>query len=59
MGCPPAVREALLACEGVKDAKINFATKSARVIIEGEVDPATLIAAVDAAGFEGTGLKKN
>ena len=47
-----------MACDGVKDAKVNFQTKSATVFVKGEVDPETLIAAVDEAGFEGTELKK-
>ena len=52
------MREALLACEGVKDVKVEFASKTATVIVaEESANPEKLTAAVNAAGFEGTTVK--
>jgi copper chaperone CopZ len=52
------VREALMACEGVKDAKVDFAAKTATVIVSEESANADeLTAAVNAAGFSGTTVK--
>ena len=47
-----------MACGGVKDVKIDFKTKTAKVKVEGKVDTKELIAAVDAAGYEGTKVKE-
>ena len=47
-----------MACEGVKDAKVDFTAKTATVIVEEEsANPEKLTAAVNAAGFEGTTVK--
>ena len=45
-----------MACEGVRDAKVDGQTRTATVIAAQDVDPEGLIAAVDAAGYEGTRL---
>lgn len=47
-----------MACGGVKGAKVDFKTKTAKVTVEGKMDTKKLIAAVDAAGYEGTKLKE-
>ena len=47
-----------MACEGVKDAKVDFAAKTATVIVaEESANPEKLTAAVNAAGYEGTTVK--
>lgn len=47
-----------MACDGVKDVKVEFASKTATVIVPKDFAGAEkLTAAVNAAGFEGTMVK--
>ncbi|KXX66222.1 CopZ family metallochaperone [Marichromatium gracile] len=48
--CERRVREALVAVAGVESVSIDLAAGRARV--EGAAEPATLIAAVEAAGYQ-------
>ncbi|REC94018.1 heavy metal translocating P-type ATPase [Kushneria indalinina] len=48
-GCVRTIQNALDHVDGVRDAQVNFATRSARV--QGDVDTATLIGAVERAGY--------
>ena len=58
MGCVAAVRDALKACEGVKDVKIDFERKIATAIVEEEsANSEKLLAAVIEAGYEDTKIK--
>ena len=50
--CVGRVEKALLKVPGVLAASVNLATESARVKVTGEADAATLIAAIDKAGYE-------
>ena len=53
------MREALLACEGVKDATVSYEKKTAIVIVEEDsADPDKLIAAVNATGRGEASLKQ-
>jgi Cu+-exporting ATPase len=54
-GCVAAVEGALRAVPGVSDATVNFAEHTAEV--SGAVGPQTLLAAVQAAGYEAAELK--
>ena len=48
-----------MACKGVKDVKVNFASRSAIVIVaEDAADSEKLVAAVNEAGFEGTKVRQ-
>ncbi|WP_456268216.1 heavy metal translocating P-type ATPase [Kushneria sp. AK178] len=48
-GCVRTIQNALDHVDGVDDAQVNFATRSARV--RGDANPATLISAVERAGY--------
>jgi Cu+-exporting ATPase len=50
--CVGRVEKALLKVPGVLAASVNLATESARVKVTGGADAATLIAAIDKAGYE-------
>jgi Cu+-exporting ATPase len=52
--CVGRVEKALLKVPGVLAASVNLATESARVKVTGGADAATLIAAIDKAGYEAT-----
>ncbi|MCM2567204.1 heavy metal translocating P-type ATPase [Janthinobacterium sp. GK] len=52
--CVGRVEKALLKVSGVLAASVNLATESARIKVTGEADAATLIAAIDKAGYEAT-----
>ena len=52
--CVGRVEKALLKVPGVLAASVNLATESARVKVTGEADAATLIAAIDKAGYAAT-----
>ncbi|MDO8037873.1 heavy metal translocating P-type ATPase [Janthinobacterium sp. SUN137] len=52
--CVGRVEKALLKLPGVLAASVNLATESARIKVTGEADAATLIAAIDKAGYEAT-----
>ncbi|MDO8066282.1 MULTISPECIES: heavy metal translocating P-type ATPase [unclassified Janthinobacterium] len=52
--CVGRVEKALLKVPGVLAASVNLATESARIKVTGEADAATLIAAIDKAGYEAT-----
>ena len=48
-----------MACDGVKEARVDFASRSAIVIVaEDEADGEKLVAAVNEAGFGGTKVKQ-
>jgi Cu+-exporting ATPase len=49
--CVGRVEKALLKVPGVLAASVNLATESARVKVTGEADAATLVAAIDKAGY--------
>ncbi|MBI3464748.1 MAG: heavy-metal-associated domain-containing protein [Planctomycetes bacterium] len=46
-----------MACEGVRDAKVNGQTETATVIAAEDVDPEKLIVALVAAGYGKTRFK--
>jgi Cu+-exporting ATPase len=50
--CVARVEKALKAVPGVRDASVNLATEKASVSASGALDPATLVAAVQKAGYE-------
>ena len=50
--CAAHVTEALRGVPGVDDAAVNLATERATVLHAGELDPAALIGAVEAAGYD-------
>ncbi|CDG84199.1 heavy metal translocating P-type ATPase [Janthinobacterium agaricidamnosum] len=50
--CVGRVEKALLKVPGVSQASVNLATESARITVSGAVEAATLIAAIDAAGYQ-------
>lgn len=50
--CAVRVERALVAVDGVVDARVNFATGRARVVHEHEIDPESLHSAVRAAGYQ-------
>ncbi|WP_317202853.1 heavy metal translocating P-type ATPase [Janthinobacterium sp.] len=52
--CVGRVEKALLKVPGVLEAGVNLATESARVKFSGDLDAATLIGAVEAAGYHAT-----
>ncbi len=54
-GCVKSVEDALHGVPGVEDAQVNFAEHTATV--HGEVEPATLVAAVKSAGYEAAELR--
>jgi copper chaperone CopZ len=51
------VRKALLACEGVRDVKVDFDTKEAVIIATGGTDRQKLLDAVNA-GYANSSWKK-
>lgn len=50
--CVGRVERALLKMPGVRSASVNLANERARVEVLGETDPATLVQAIEAAGYE-------
>jgi copper chaperone CopZ len=51
-GCVSSVRQALEAVPGVISAQVDLQGAAAKVEAEASTEPAALIAAVDAAGYE-------
>ncbi len=54
-GCVAAVEDALQAVPGVQQVAVNFAERTA--LVQGDVSPQTLIAAIRTAGYDGAELR--
>lgn len=52
MSCVAAVRGALQACQGTRNVDVDFDSKRATVELQQGIDPATLVDALAAAGYE-------
>jgi len=52
VSCVAAVRGALEACQGTRNVQVDFDKKQATVELQKGIDPATLVDALAAAGYE-------
>jgi len=53
VNCPPRVEAALESVVGVQEATVDYDTRTATVLVAGEVEPGALIAALQRQGFGG------
>ena len=53
VNCPPRVEAALESVAGVQDATVDYDTRTATVVLAGEVQPGALISALQKQGFGG------
>lgn len=53
VNCPPRVEAALESVEGVQDATVDYDSRTATVVLAGEVEPGLLISALQKQGFGG------
>ena len=53
VNCPPRVESALESVGGVESATVDYDARTATVLVQGEVDVAALISALQKQGFGG------